>query len=213
MGLGLPLLSLAAVLFILFVLPPLRVENGSVDSCDPVRTYGELTTSGLKSLLDLVGPLPEEAAFLDIGSGHGNLPMWACSEGGFQRCIGIELKRDRHIQAMRALADLPELHDNVTLLIGDASSRLDIFHGVHVVYWNNLCYSTEVATTIARNFVAAAPIGARLYALAPLPNSVPRLLHLGQHGGTPLEVDWREEAYNAYEYTHTGSKEQDLAEL
>eukprot|EP00435_Cladocopium_sp_Y103_P064199 s414_g25.t2 len=94
MSLAVPLL---AIIWTYRQLPALRVENGSVDHCDPLRTYGEITTRGMHT----VSRLAPGGVFLDIGSGHGNFVLWAVMQGGFNESRGIEVVEERHLAALR----------------------------------------------------------------------------------------------------------------
>ncbi|OLP92898.1 hypothetical protein AK812_SmicGene25255 [Symbiodinium microadriaticum] len=69
---------LVAVLLTFNKLPAMRIENGSVDSCDPVRTYGEITQSGMRSVVQLAAL--RGGVFLDIGSGNGAFVLWAAAK-------------------------------------------------------------------------------------------------------------------------------------
>lgn len=67
-------------------------------------TYGEITIRGCAGLLDalLDGSPPEEATFLDVGSGVGQIVLWAAAVGCMRAAIGIELVPSRHAVAEAA---------------------------------------------------------------------------------------------------------------
>eukprot|EP00913_Durusdinium_trenchii_P016856 g15846.t1 len=94
-GLAVPLL---AILWTYWQLPALRVENGSVDHCDPLRTYGEITVRGMHTISRIA---PRGGVFLDIGSGHGSFVLWAAQEG-FNESRGVEVVQERHEKALRS---------------------------------------------------------------------------------------------------------------
>lgn len=181
------LVGLVACGIVYINLPAMRVENGSQDSCDPVRTYGEITTRGMSMLVQHIGGVG--GSFLDIGSGEGSFPIWACSEGGFDNCIGVELEQARHMRAVEKLAAASA--SNVKFLHGDIQQHPRVFHGLRVAFWNNLCFPAEVGQTVVEHFSRTAPAGAEMFTLAEI-RQLP-------HGVTqsrvyiPLEMNWGSE--------------------
>lgn len=196
MSLAVPLL---AIIWTYRQLPALRVENGSVDHCDPLRTYGEITARGMHT----VSRLAPGGVFLDIGSGHGNFVLWALNQGGFNESRGIEVVEERHLAALQKAQEVAAQHaqhaQHVTLRMGDAREHLELFDGTHLVFWNNLCFASETSNLITKAFAERAAKGARLVTLAEL--EVSSLASLTMRRGEVLvEVDWREEGYLPYVY-------------
>jgi len=197
-------ISLLSSIIVYVALPSLRVENGSVDSCDPIRTYGEIPEEGMELLMKAADSTtaarkPREAGdFLDIGSGHGVFVRWACKSGGFSTCWGVEIQAERHKVAVASQQD--DRVQGVHLLLGDIRHHSQTFDNVSLVYWNNLCYATDVAEAVAHNFATRAPANAELWSLAalpyPLPESVERI-----PSDLELVMPWREELpYKPYRY-------------
>lgn len=205
-GALLPATMLAVVLVTYSSLPAFRVNNGSRDSCDPVRTYGEITEEGMMTLLGFAGGGGGGGSFLDLGSGKGRFPLWARAIGGFDKTAGVELRWDHHQYALEALGE-SGLKD-VSLVHGDILEHLELLNDARVIYWNNLCFPPKVGAAVAAHFVQHAPRGARLYALAALPPTTglqQRRLNIS------LPMDWEgNEEYYPIEYSH-GSDAQSLA--
>lgn len=196
-------ISFLASVSVFVWLPALRVENGSADSCDPVRTYGEITEEGMRTVMEALSAkggeeVAAEETFLDIGSGHGAFPLYACQQGPFSRCVGIEVQRKRHEVATAVWQDADGNRTGVTLLHGDVQEHPEAFERVRLVYWNNLCFSTEAAKVIALHFAARAPAGAELWVLSPLPDGIAGLLWEQQD--VQLRMGWRDEPYRPIKY-------------
>ena len=173
------------------------MENGSVDHCDPVRTYGEITVRGMHT----VSRLAQDSGgiFLDIGSGHGHFVLWAVTQGGFNESRGIEVVEDRHLVALQKASTVANL---VTLRWGDVREHLELLHGTHLVFWNNLCFSSSTSASIIQAFAERAARGAHLIALAEVAEVGSLNLKM-RRGEVPIEVDWREEGYLPYVYIRT----------
>eukprot|EP00933_Yihiella_yeosuensis_P066839 TRINITY_DN7130_c2_g3_i1.p1 TRINITY_DN7130_c2_g3~~TRINITY_DN7130_c2_g3_i1.p1 ORF type:complete len:250 (+),score=20.92 TRINITY_DN7130_c2_g3_i1:43-792(+) len=221
-----PMLSggicLIAILVTYSRLKPLRVNNGSLDSCDPLLTYGEITPVGMHSLLGSVGK-HSGSRFLDIGSGHGLLTLWAATAapegGGFSESVGVELRLDRHKEAMKALAESPPaVRERVSLIHGDFLQHQTLFNNVSVVYYNNLCFPRDTSERIAKAFRKNAPSGSIFVALAEVPSieardtetvddnkkddpeNFPRSLSM-RRSDVSILMNWREEGYKPFIYT------------
>lgn len=204
----LKVISLLSSVVVFVALPAMRVDNGSVDSCDPLTTYGEISDASMRALADAAGGGDEGGTFLDIGSGHGRFVLWACRLGGFGRCIGIEVQKDRHEVAAASLATAASGSERVSLVLGDVRDHREVFQGLRLAYWNNLCFPTEVAEAVAAHFAATAPEGAELWSLAPLPGGV---VADGERPGVEraeadieLMMDWRDEPYRPFRYRRVG---------
>lgn len=202
-------LPFATSLFCYYIIPALRVENGSVDACDPIRTYGQITQRGMETLLAAAGKDATEdfsqSTFLDIGSGRGAFPMFACNRGAFGHCVGVELQLDRHdaaLEAWRSSGSNPQ----VKLILGNITAHERVFNGVRLAYWNNLCFSAEVSMATAQSFARSAPVGAELWTLARLPEVVEGLVEVEaissavEMDSPTLEMDWRDEPYVPIRY-------------
>eukprot|EP00927_Polykrikos_kofoidii_P051149 TRINITY_DN44948_c0_g1_i1.p1 TRINITY_DN44948_c0_g1~~TRINITY_DN44948_c0_g1_i1.p1 ORF type:complete len:317 (-),score=40.30 TRINITY_DN44948_c0_g1_i1:83-1033(-) len=212
-------LGLSVVLVAWLLLPVMRVDNGSEDSCDPIRTYGEITLEGMQSLIDqMVTPVTSNlnsprGAFVDIGSGRGGFVRWACSpEGGaFERCVGVEVQQSRHEEALKALAadSRQRLMANVTLLHADITRHIEVLsdEDVRLVYWNNLCFPDLIGRTVAEHFARATPETAVLVTLAALPEPLPEGLQTVERLAESLRMAWREEGYRPYIYRREASVE------
>eukprot|EP00439_Symbiodinium_sp_Y106_P043450 s1248_g5.t1 len=194
---------LVAVLLTFSKLPAMRIENGSVDSCDPVRTYGEITQSGMRSVV-LLASL-RGGVFLDIGSGNGAFVLWAAAKppegGGYNKSRGVEVMLARHQQALAKVSEAAPRrgHD---LIHGDILHHLMLLSDAHLVYWNNLCFSSAESRLVVEAFTQQAPRGATLVTLAELEIQAGALPSLSvRRGDDPLQMEWREEGYVPFVYT------------
>lgn len=206
MAIVLKVISLASSIIVYLALPSMRVENGSVDACDPVRTYGEIPQEGMLQLMDAVGrDVGASGDFLDIGSGFGNYAIWACRHGGFSRCWGVELMQDRHEVAEATLRDAGVA--GVTLLLGDMKHHPQVYRNLSFAYWNNLCFPEDVSKAVTAQFAASAPVGAELWALAALPGPLaPGIARA--HSDVFLMMPWRPEfAYRTFRYRRVANED------
>eukprot|EP00929_Paragymnodinium_shiwhaense_P006181 TRINITY_DN10909_c0_g1_i2.p1 TRINITY_DN10909_c0_g1~~TRINITY_DN10909_c0_g1_i2.p1 ORF type:complete len:684 (+),score=169.14 TRINITY_DN10909_c0_g1_i2:123-2174(+) len=206
-GLLLPLVAWFGAVAVWFAAPALRVENGSQDSCDPIRTYGEIDPAAATLLMEAVLDERRTGSLVDIGSGHGSLLRWACGNEGrfFERCLGVEVLQQRHEAALEQRAKLESAAaDRLTLIHGDIVDNLGVLAAddLRVVFWNNLCFPAEVSQVVTQNFAEAASEGAKLVTLAELPSLPPRLRKRNLE--VSLQMDWREEPYKPFEYTKEG---------
>eukprot|EP00928_Gymnodinium_smaydae_P021787 TRINITY_DN18531_c4_g1_i1.p1 TRINITY_DN18531_c4_g1~~TRINITY_DN18531_c4_g1_i1.p1 ORF type:complete len:295 (-),score=66.55 TRINITY_DN18531_c4_g1_i1:10-894(-) len=202
----LPAFVLAAVLVAFLFLPAFRVENGSRDSCDPVRTYGEISAAGREALIRLARAPGETSigAFVDLGSGEGHFPIWACTHGGFWRCLGVELQKERHERAEAALAAAGAAAGaaGVSLLLGNVLDFPHLFDDASLVYWNNLCFPPSDLEAVAARFARLAPDRAVLVSLVELPETSGLVR---SELDEPLAMAWSEEPYRAYRHVKEGS--------
>jgi hypothetical protein len=67
--------------------------------------YGEVTLSSWIKVLDTVKLAPEDV-FVDLGSGRGLLAMFTQLRCKVRRSVGVELSKERHAMACKALAAL-----------------------------------------------------------------------------------------------------------
>ncbi|CAE7525218.1 unnamed protein product [Symbiodinium natans] len=197
---------LVAIFLTFRKLPAMRVENGSVDSCDPIRTYGEITKSGMLSVAQLAAK--PGGVFLDIGSGNGAFVLWAASKppegGGYNYSRGVEVMLERHQQALAKVSEASQRRGKVDLVHGNILEHLQLLSGVMLVYWNNLCFSSSESKAVLQAFTQRAPRGATLVTLAELKIEAGALPALSVRRGTSsLQMEWREEGYLPFVYTRT----------
>lgn len=193
-------IAFACSIIVYLGVPAMRVENGSADACDPVRTYGEISEEGMVQLLDGLGGRERSALgdFLDIGSGHGAYAMWACRHGGFSRCWGVELQRERHEVAETALRE--SRTNGVSLILGDIQAHPEVFLNLSFAYLNNLCFPSDVAKAVAARFGQSAPLGAELWTLAPLPEPLATGIEKASTN-ISLFMPWRQDQpYHPFRY-------------
>lgn len=194
-----------AILIVYTNLAAMRVENGSVDNCDPVTTYGEITKEGMEALRRMDGG--RGGRFLDIGSGNGAFVLWAVTEGGFDQSIGVEMQAQRHEEALK-LRKSAGSGASATFVRGDVLEHLELISGVRVVFWNNLCFPREAVRPVAKQFLTSAAEGARLFTLAELsPEEVAGLraesgsvLNVTR-GQEQLQMSWRSAGYHPFVYS------------
>jgi len=115
--------------------------------------YGELTGLGFCALATRLNLSPVDA-FLDIGSGHGQLVLAACKYG-VVTSTGIEMSSTRHRAAIRARAASPRhVQRRSSLVCGnvvsDAGDVAGALAGATALYVSNLMFSDELNLQIAR---------------------------------------------------------------
>ena len=122
--------------------------------------YGEVTLrKGCPALLAtlLDGTPPEECTLLDIGSGVGQLVLYASAVARVRRAIGIELVPSRHAvgEAARSAIDAgcAELH------CGDAlsASELHCYEDATHIFMANAIFPDELTASVVRHAVRHAP--------------------------------------------------------
>ena len=105
-------------------------------------TYGEITRSGLKNILE--GFNTENKIFYDLGSGIGKSLIYAITDHKFIRAVGIEFSKKRVQQSLNLVNSQPK----------DISSKIEVIHGdifdpninisdADFLFISNLCFSEE----------------------------------------------------------------------
>lgn len=104
--------------------------------------YGELTSQGLKSMLENINT--NNKIFYDLGSGNGCLALRTLISYNFSKVIGIELSKQRHNYAINLKNQLSciKFKNNIYFLNGD----LFTFNisNADVIYISNLCFSNKI---------------------------------------------------------------------
>lgn len=137
--------------------------------------YGEITFQGLGSLLS--DAAVRRGSFMDLGSGLGRSVIYACLAGGFTRCDGVELSKERSERAQQALAEVeaavPWVSERVRLYSGDMLAFAEYFDH-DVILANNLLLPDVVQEGIAKQFSHSSPPGTVLFTTkeVPLPAGV-----------------------------------------
>ena len=158
--------------------PDDTLETAYIDRGQSQWAYGALTFGGCYSLLDalLADEPPSDCHLLDLGSGVGQLVLYAVGVHGVGSAAGIELVPSRHkvaIAAREALCAASELSaaqrsrvtDCSTLTCADAlddTSRASYANATHV-YLSNAVFTPELSSRFVAHAVEHAP---RMRALA-----------------------------------------------
>jgi SAM-dependent methyltransferase len=151
--------------------------------------YGEITFQGLASLLS--AGTARHNSFIDLGSGLGRSVIYACLAGGFTRCDGVELSKERSDRAKLALAQVreaaPWAAERIQLFNGDMLAFGQYFDH-DVILANNLLLPDVVQEGIARQFSHIARPGTVLFTTkeVPMPSGVATMMK------TAAGVSWQQ---------------------
>jgi hypothetical protein len=76
-------------------------------------TYGEMEYEGIEELYDFIKKRYKDDldTFIDVGSGRGKLCMFMAAQKNIEKCIGIELVKERHEDAVLLQKELIEYQD------------------------------------------------------------------------------------------------------
>jgi hypothetical protein len=122
------------------------------------QTYGEVTPEGMMCFFAELG-IGKDDVFLDIGSGLGNLTLYASFVHGIKKSYGIEIQRNRHDVAEEIADDLALLQksywgrSNVEFVFTTESNLADcpniksILSEVSIIFCNNILFTP---TTMAQ---------------------------------------------------------------
>jgi SAM-dependent methyltransferase len=85
----------------------------------PGDTYGEVTEKGVSQLIEYFSEYFDnpDGVFYDLGSGKGRLCIQVAKETNISKVVGIELHKERHLQAEELLKKSDV--NNVSFIEGD----------------------------------------------------------------------------------------------
>jgi len=137
-------------------------------------TYGELTPDGMTIVINYMmerlkiyfgKALPEKIIFIDVGSGAGKVPIGACIEGPFFKCLGVEYSKERHDVAMSAHKKLTSewssvLPDGREIVFINKDALKTDMSNIHALYVSSLCFEKSFMKKLLDKFEAELPDGA-----------------------------------------------------
>jgi predicted nicotinamide N-methyase len=149
-------------------------EKEAMKKSGNAPTYGELTPKGMVIVVNYMmerlnayfgDKLPEKIVFIDVGSGAGKVPMGACIEGPFNKCVGVEYSKERHEIAVNAHKKmtsewsslLPE--DRELVYINEDALKIDMSK-MHAIYVSSLCFEKPFMAKLLEKFEKELPDGA-----------------------------------------------------
>ena len=124
-------------------------------------TYGELTKEGLIDLLKNYDT--NDKTFYDLGSGKGNVLIYACEEfKNLKNIIGIELDKERHNEASKNIKNHNK--ENKIMVINDdiLSNRYN-YGDADFIYISNLCFPDEVNDALSKKLNSEVKDGAIIF--------------------------------------------------
>ena len=118
-------------------------------------TYGEITFASLACILAQHTRLSDQTVFADLGSGVGGALIAALMCHTFKRCIGIELMRSLHDQALLVKAAYEQTSSAestdgsaLQLICGDFRTCSQ-WHCADVVYVNSTCFDHSLMADLS----------------------------------------------------------------
>ena len=123
---------------------------------DITYTYGEMEYDGVESLNKIINPDNKLKYFLDIGSGRGKLPCWFAGIPNIIKSIGIEIVKQRCIDAQELKLNLAikylEQTNKIELICGSFESyNLNelVQSDPNTLIWiSNLCFGSELTENV-----------------------------------------------------------------
>ena len=163
--------------------PDSKLISAFAERGSGIWTYGEVTLEGCAKLMDVMldGELPTECTFLDVGSGVGQIVLYAAAIIGVQYSFGIELVPSRHAVAEAARqamidAGYSSLAQTTNLRCGDAldASELPSFAKATHIFCANAVFALKQTAQLVAHVGVHAP---RLQVLALLNEPPPDAVH------------------------------------
>jgi len=127
------------------------------DSKKENETYGEMEYVGITKLFARTSQIqPNTQYFIDIGSGRGKLPCWFAGFPSIIKSIGIEIVKQRHIDANELKQKLSGEFPDITKKIIFEEGSVEDFdlgnltnHSANTLIWmSNLCFEEHLTETI-----------------------------------------------------------------
>ena len=179
-------------------------------------TYGEMDYKGMEKLYKHVKKInPDINTFLDIGSGRGKLCLYLLGLPKIQKCIGVELVKERYEDALQLKTQLPEeyvdkvefIHANIldVPLNKYFNDQTKLF-----VWFSNLCFAQHVTDDIFKKLGTELPVGTIICCskktsnnlnLTPNPNLETSLTSFTYLGSVQIEMSWSGNS-TVYIYKH-----------
>ena len=128
------------------------------------RSYGEVTLQGMLCLFSELN-LSKKDVFVDIGSGLGNLVMFASFVKGAKKSYGVEIQHNRHVAAQHIRDDLamlrkPYFDERSTQFVYTTQSDLNDCPGIEsilkeatVVFCNNILFNSRTMRACIKTFL------------------------------------------------------------
>lgn len=124
-------------------------------------TYGELTKEGLIDLLKNYDT--NEKTFYDLGSGKGNVLIYASEEfNNLKNIIGIELDQNRHTEACKNIKKNKK-EDKITVINDDILSNKFNYGDADFIYISNLCFPEDVNEALSKKLNSEVKNGAVIF--------------------------------------------------
>ena len=104
-------------------------------------TYGELTSDGLKKILDSIDT--ENKIFYDLGSGTGNTIFRASINYNLKKCIGVELAHCRYLHSKELLKNINcnLIKNKIDFIFGDF--LMEDISDADIIYISNCCFNKD----------------------------------------------------------------------
>ena len=135
-------------------------------------TYGELVPESIKFIIKDINKIHKNKKIVlyDLGSGSSKSLLTFGLMKNFKKLYGIELSKERHKMAKKALNNYKKMFDskldNVSLL-NDDLFNIDISDG-DVFFISNLCFGNEINTLLSNFLDTHCKKGSIIYCSAPL---------------------------------------------
>lgn len=128
-------------------------------------TYGEMNYDGINIINKKFNSTNQFNTFIDIGSGRGKLVLWYAVEPNITKSIGIEIVKQRHLDAidLKNKLEYPKVTLNVEFINKDFmdidfSSILNPNSKV-IIWMSNLCFNKDITDNIFVKLVKEFPKG------------------------------------------------------
>jgi hypothetical protein len=196
-------------------------NEGSTHAEVRARTYGEVTMEGMMTLMEEL-EVGKDDVFVDIGSGLGNLVLWASFVKGAKHSYGTEIQWNRHVAAQGIRDDLALLgkpywdpHRATFIyckssLPSECPSLFGVLAEATIIFCNNVLFPPQVLQdlcTVIYNH--ANPFATIVFTSDPWPRTSKRSAQRGEAAFSfwkSFEVNnassWCSKNLSFYFYTH-----------
>lgn len=161
-------------------------------------TYGEMEYDGFDKIMQFFSKERPDA-FLDIGCGRGKLCLYANNFPNIQKSIGIEIVRDRYLDALNLLENVQEYPYSTNInFINDDFRNFDvsqIYDHKPFVWISNLCFNQQTTNDIFNIILDKFPTGTVIGCSKQHTLSHPKLMSLGT---VNIEMSWSKSNVHCY---------------
>lgn len=158
---------------------------------DRTMTYGEMTETGVKQMLEEINT--DNKVFYDLGCGYGRVLIHALRNHNFAKVVGVEIVPNRYDVAKMAVSRLSEHYRNrIELVKGDMLQQN--IYDADVIWMSNLCLESNLQKKVSKKIGDEVRTGTVIFVSVKLEH--PKLRVIKE---ISVEMTWSDKS-NIYQY-------------